>query len=72
WRGTTDAYGDLDLQVSVTDDDPSGDPDWGPWQSFDAADFSGRAFRFRAILTVENADYTITVTGLTVTALQAA
>ncbi|WP_414897953.1 hypothetical protein [Rhodovulum sp. YEN HP10] len=72
WQGTTDAYGDVDLQVSATDDDPEGDPVWGPWQSFDAADFPARAFRFRAILTVESPDYTLTVTGLTVTATQAA
>ncbi|BAQ69447.1 putative prophage-associated protein [Rhodovulum sulfidophilum] len=75
WLGSTDAYGDVDLQVSVTDDAPDTDPAaarWGPWQSFDAADFSGRAFRFRAVLSVESPDYTIGITGLTVTALQAA
>ncbi|MBK5923537.1 hypothetical protein CCR90_07020, partial [Rhodovulum sulfidophilum] len=75
WLGSTDAYGDVDLQVSVTDDAPTAAPDtarWGPWQSFDAADFSGRAFRFRAVLSVESPDYTIGITGLTVTALQAA
>ncbi|MBL3554257.1 hypothetical protein [Rhodovulum sulfidophilum] len=71
WLGSTDAYGDVDLQVSVTDDDPE-TARWGPWQSFDAADFSGRAFRFRAVLGVESPDYTIGITGLTVTALQAA
>ncbi|WP_196774332.1 hypothetical protein [Rhodovulum sp. MB263] len=72
WQGSTDAYGDVDLQVSLTDDDPAADPAWGPWQSFDAADFPARAFRFRAILSVESPDYTIGITGLTVTALQAA
>ncbi len=71
WLGSTDAYGDVDLQVSVTDDAPD-TARWGPWQSFDAADFSGRAFRFRAVLSVESPDYTIGITGLTVTALQAA
>ncbi|MBL3587573.1 hypothetical protein JMM61_19810 [Rhodovulum sulfidophilum] len=71
WLGSTDAYGDVDLQVSVTDDAPAA-ARWGPWQSFDAADFSGRAFRFRAVLGVESPDYTIGITGLTVTALQAA
>ncbi|MBL3564366.1 hypothetical protein JMM59_04985 [Rhodovulum sulfidophilum] len=71
WLGSTDAYGDVDLQVSVTDDAPEA-ARWGPWQSFDAADFSGRAFRFRAVLSVESPDYTIGITGLTVTALQAA
>ncbi len=71
WLGSTDAYGDVDLQVSVTDDAPE-TARWGPWQSFDAADFSGRAFRFRAVLSVESPDYTIGITGLTVTALQAA
>ncbi|ANB34681.1 hypothetical protein A6024_11650 [Rhodovulum sulfidophilum] len=71
WLGSTDAYGDVDLQVSVTDDAPDA-ARWGPWQSFDAADYSGRAFRFRAVLGVESPDYTIGITGLTVTALQAA
>ncbi|MCF4115745.1 hypothetical protein JMK10_02700, partial [Rhodovulum sulfidophilum] len=70
WLGSTDAYGDVDLQVSLTDDAPETGR-WGPWQSFDAADFSGRAFRFRAVLGVESPDYTIGITGLTVTALQA-
>ncbi|MBL3587775.1 hypothetical protein JMM61_20930, partial [Rhodovulum sulfidophilum] len=59
----------------IAHDAPAADPEtarWGPWQSFDAADFSGRAFRFRAVLSVESPDYTIGITGLTVTALQAA
>ncbi|SIO36334.1 hypothetical protein SAMN05444722_1680 [Rhodovulum sp. ES.010] len=71
WLGDA-ASGDVDMQVSATDDDPAGSPSWGPWQSFDAADFEARAFRFRAVLSVESAAYVASVSALTVTAQQAA
>lgn len=38
------------MQVSSTDDDPSGTPVWSAWHDFIVGDVSGRAVRFRAIL----------------------
>lgn len=38
------------IQVSYTDDDPSGSPIWSDWQNLVAGNFSARAFRFRAVL----------------------
>lgn len=66
------AFGDVDVQVRTSDDDPAGTAVWSDWQSIDAADFQARAFQFRAILTAENTEYTTSVTGLSVVAQQAA
>lgn len=66
------AFGDVDLQVSETDDDPSGSPTWGDYRSFDASDFSARGFRFRALLTAENTDFEVRISGLEVRAFQEA
>ncbi|RBO54072.1 hypothetical protein DSD19_06320 [Rhodovulum sp. BSW8] len=63
WQGGADAYGDLDTQVRLYDD---GTATWGPWQSFDAAEFDGRLFQFRAALSVESEDYALRVTRLSV------
>ena len=38
------------VQVSYTDDDPSGSPTWSGYQDLVAATLSARAFRFRAVL----------------------
>ncbi len=71
WQSSA-AFGDVDVQVSETDDDPAGSPVWSPYQSLDAADFSARAFRFRAVLSVENIDFETRISALSVTALQGA
>lgn len=68
---TSGAFGDVDVQVQFTDDDPSGTPVWSEWQSVDAADFEARAFRLRALLSVEDTDFSISVLTLGVTAIQA-
>jgi hypothetical protein len=68
---TSGAFGDVDVQVQFTDDDPTGAPDWSEWQSIDAADFEGRAFRFRAFLSVEDIAFSVSVLALGVTAIQA-
>lgn len=39
------------VQMSFTDDDPSGTPAWSQWEDVVAAEVSARAIRFRAILT---------------------
>lgn len=38
------------VQVSFTDDDPSGSPTWSEYQDLVASTLSARAFRFRAVL----------------------
>ncbi|RAP35847.1 hypothetical protein BYZ73_22135, partial [Rhodovulum viride] len=63
-----DAYGDLDTQVRVHDDATA---TWGPWQSFDAAEFDGRLFQVRAALSVESEAYALRVTRLSVAAFRA-
>ncbi|RAP39559.1 hypothetical protein BYZ73_19845 [Rhodovulum viride] len=68
WQGGADAYGDLDTQVRLYDD---GTATWGPWQSFDAAEFDGRLFQFRAALSVESIAYALRVTRLSVFAYRA-
>lgn len=64
------ASGDVDVLVSETDDDPAGSPVWTPYQSLDAADFSARAFRFKAVMTVTSEDYEARISMLQVTAKQ--
>ncbi|WP_299734643.1 hypothetical protein [uncultured Roseobacter sp.] len=71
WQSSA-AFGDVDVLVSETDDDPVGAPVWSDFQSLDAADFSARAFRFKAVLSVENVDFNIRVSTLRVTAKQGA
>ncbi|MBL3580625.1 hypothetical protein, partial [Rhodovulum visakhapatnamense] len=68
WQGNTDAYGDLDTQVRVVDPATA---TWGPWQSFDAAEFDGRFFQVRAALSVESEAYALRVTRLSVAAFRA-
>lgn len=38
------------VQVSSTNDDPSGSPTWSDWQDFVVTTLTARAFRFRAVL----------------------
>lgn len=58
--GATDDFADTNVEfyISATDDDPSGSPNWGAWRKFRATEISGRAFRFRVILTTETDDVT--------------
>lgn len=46
----------VDLQIRTTEDDPSGSPTWGEWQSFAVGDYVARAFEWRMKLfsTVDN------------------
>jgi len=63
--GTND-FDDTDVKsyISVTDDDPTGTPTWGPWQRFKAGVFSGRAFRFKVELLSTSPQVTPGVTEL--------
>jgi hypothetical protein len=51
--------------ISTTDDDPSGTPTWSSYQEFRAGDFSGRAFRFRAVLKSTSDNVGPAISGLT-------
>lgn len=56
WTDEQTDFGDMFvvIQVSATDDDPSGSPTWGAWQTATGGEITGRAFRFRALLDATN------------------
>jgi hypothetical protein len=62
----TAQFADINVQayISITQDDPAGSPTWTDYQLFRAGDYSGRAFRFRVILTSTSVDVTPSITGL--------
>ncbi len=55
------------LQVSTTDGDPAGTPNYTAFRDFVVGEYSARAFRFRAVLQSESTNSTPIVTGLQVT-----
>ena len=57
----------VELLVSVTDDDPSGSPTWSDYSQFFVGDYKARALRFRAKLTSTDGQATPGVTALSVT-----
>jgi len=64
--GTPAADGiDVDLFVSTTEDDPAGSPTYTDYRPFIVGSYTARAFRFRAVLTTDNADETPAITELT-------
>ncbi len=68
WSNETAQFGDVStiVYVSATDDDPSGSPTWGAYELANGGFLTGRAFRFKAVLSSENSTYTPTVTALSV------
>lgn len=62
----TAQFADTNVQayISVTQDDPAGSPTWSAYQLFRAGEYSGRAFRFRVILSSTSVDVTPSITGL--------
>lgn len=66
WTDEDANFGDVDVvvYVSSTADDPSGTPTWGPYQLANGGFVTGRAFRFKAVLTSSNTTYTPGVTAL--------
>ena len=60
-------FADTNVQayISVTQDDPAGTPTWSDYQLYRAGEYSGRAFRFRVILTSTSVSVTPSITGLT-------
>jgi hypothetical protein len=55
------------VQLSYTDDDPSGSPSWSDWQDVVASDISARAIRFRAVLVSTDTSVAPKVTELSAT-----
>lgn len=52
------------VEISTTDDDPTGTPTWSPWNRFISGDISSRAYRFRAVLQSDTGSTVPQVTGL--------
>jgi hypothetical protein len=69
--GLFDGAGDYDdsnvyMEIATTNDNPSGTPTWSSWKPFLAADYTARAFKFRATLTAESTNITPQLTNLAV------
>lgn len=65
--GTTNAKISAMLQISTTDDDPSGSPTWSDWTDFVVGDYAARAFKFRVVLTTDDPSTTPRVVELSIT-----
>lgn len=55
------------IECRITSDDPAGSPTWSGWLPFLAAEFTARAYQFRARLESNDASVNIKVTSLAVT-----
>lgn len=62
-----DTFGDVNvqLQIAKTNGDPA-TADYSPFQKFNVGDYTGRGFKFRAVLLSEDVEATPKVTGLSV------
>lgn len=56
------------VEIRETDDNPSGTPTWGPWMRLDATEVEAWGIQSRAKLTRSNADYSIEIEELAVSA----
>ncbi|MBB3396882.1 host specificity factor TipJ family phage tail protein [Rhizobium sp. BK060] len=71
--GRVDFFGDIGskwnvgVEISTTNDDPSGSPAWSDYSDLVTGDVSARAYRFRARLESSQADITPIVEGIDVT-----
>jgi hypothetical protein len=67
--GSPNAFDDtnVELQVSVTEDDPAGTPTWSDFRKFFVGDYKARGLRFRAILTSRDAQASPSISALSVT-----
>ena len=45
--GIVEGQTSIGLDISLTNDDPAVDPEWGEWMSFIIGDYTARAYRFR-------------------------
>ena len=69
WTNETSDFGDVSIvvYVSATPDDPAGSPTWGSYIPANGAVVIGRAFRFKAILSSTNTNFTPVVSALSAT-----
>ena len=69
WTDETADFGDVSIivYVSSTADDPSGSPTWASYVPANGAEVTGRAFRFKAILSSTNTNFTPVVSALSAT-----
>lgn len=65
--GANDTFGDVNvqLQIAKTNGDPA-TADYSSFQKFNVGDYTGRGFKFRAVLLSEDVEATPKVTGLSV------
>lgn len=54
------------VEISLTDDSGA-TPTWGPWQPLFAGDYRFRQARFRVVVQIEDDEYVVTLTQLTIT-----
>lgn len=69
--GDIDSWGDIDgvdgaevdvvMEYRETDDDPAGAPVWSPWSRVDSSEVRARAVQARAILSTNDAAFTVRV-----------
>lgn len=69
WTDEDADFGDVSVNVyvSTTDDDPAGTPTWSSYVLANGNFVQGRAFRFKAILSSTNTNYTPNITELSAT-----
>ena len=69
WTDETAEFGDVSIAVYVssTPDDPAGSPTWSSYVPANGAVVIGRAFRFKAILSSTNTNFTPVVSALSAT-----
>ena len=69
WTDDDAGFGDVSIVVfvSATSDDPAGSPTWGSYVPANGAFVTGRAFRFKAVLSSVSTNYTPSVSALSVT-----
>lgn len=65
--GGINSQWNVQVEISTTEDDPSGSPTWTDWQPLVTGDFTARAFRFRAKLETSQPDITPLVEEIVVT-----
>lgn len=75
WPGLWDDWTDIDvgfgdtgvtIYVATTNDDPNGTPTWSAWQLANGSFYTARGFKFKAVLTSTNTNYTPSVSELSV------
>ena len=68
WTDEAANFGDVSVQVfvSATSDDPAGSPTWGSYLPANGSFIVGRAFRFKAVLTSTNTNFTPATSALSV------